>query len=108
MVQRRSEMLYIVFRDTGDRDTAILGQIHMVVIDKLGDLLGRDAKESKHADLVGNVVPVALGAVLVDQEVLERCTHRLDAVRHLLELRKPLAVQPVSYTHLTLPTILLM
>ena len=93
VMQRGSEVAHVVVRNTGDGNAAILGQVDMVLVHKLVDLLRRDTQEGKHADLVRNVLPVVLGAVLLVQQRLERTAHVVDAVSHALDLLEPLSVQ---------------
>lgn len=93
VMQRGSEVAHVVVRNTSDRNAAILGQVDMVLVHKLVDLLWRDTQEGKHADLVRNVLPVVLGAVLLVQQRLERTAHVVDAVSHALDLLEPLSVQ---------------
>lgn len=92
-MQRGSEVTHIVVRNTGDRNTAILGQIDMVLVHKLGDLLRRNTQEGKHANLVRNVLPVVLGAMRLVQQRLELQAHIVDTVSHTLHLLEPLSVQ---------------
>lgn len=87
------EVLDVLGRDTGDRDTAILGEVDVVLVLHLLNLLGGQAGVAEHADLVGDVVPVALGLVVVDKMVLELGAHGDDAVGHQLDLLEPLGVQ---------------
>ena len=44
-MQRGSEVAHVVVRNTSDRNAAILGQVDMVLVHKLVDLLWRDTKE---------------------------------------------------------------
>ena len=93
VMQRGSEVAHVVVRNTSDRNAAILGQVDMVLVHKLVDLLWRDTQEGKHADLVRNVLPVVLGAVLLVQQRLELTAHVVDTVSHTLDFLEPLGVQ---------------
>ena len=44
--------------DAGDGDSAVLGQVHAVVLGHLLHLLGGHAGEGEHANLVSDVLPV--------------------------------------------------
>lgn len=83
----------VVARDTGNRDTAILGQVDVVLVLELLDLLRSQSGVAEHTDLVGDVIPVKLGLVVVNKVVLELGTHGDDAVGHQLDLSQPLGVQ---------------
>lgn len=87
------EVLDVLGRDTGDRDTAILGEVDVVLVLHLLDLLGGQASVAEHADLVGDVVPVELGLVVVDEVALELGAHGDDAIGHQLDLLEPLGIQ---------------
>ena len=58
VMQRGSEVAYVVVRNTGDGNAAILGQVDMVLVHKLVDLLWRDTQEGKHADLVLSLIHI--------------------------------------------------
>lgn len=78
--------------DASNGDTAVLGQIDGVVLGDLGNLLGGQASVGEHADLVGDVGPVMLGAELLELAT-EQGAHGDDAVGHLLDLTEPLLVE---------------
>jgi len=86
------EVLHVARRHAGHRNAAVLGQVHRVFfLDGLHLVLGH-ARVAKHADLVGDVLPVLLGA-----RVFERGdqfgAHGLNAVGHALAVPFPLLVQ---------------
>jgi hypothetical protein len=74
--------------DSGDRDATVLGQVNAVLGGELLDLGGVHACEAEHADLVGDVLPVAARALL-GQVVLQHGAHRDDAVGHALDVLQP-------------------
>ena len=58
------DILNIASGQTGDRDSAVRGHVDVVLVDHLLALLGSESQEREHTDLVGNVVPGALAAIL--------------------------------------------
>lgn len=82
----------VVRGDTGDGDTAITSGVDGVLLCELVHLLGSQASVGEHADLVGDVVPVVLGAELL-KVGLEEGAHLDDAVGHILDLAEPLLVE---------------
>lgn len=85
-------MVDVLAGDARDGDTAILGQVDGVVLGDLLDLLGLEAGVGEHADLVGDVGPVVLGAELL-KLLTEELAHGDDAVSHALDLALPLLVE---------------
>lgn len=78
--------------DAGDGDAAVLGEVDGVLLGQLLDLLGLEAGVGEHADLVGDVRPVVLGAEGLEL-LAEEGAHGDDAVSHLLDLALPLVVE---------------
>jgi hypothetical protein len=60
-----SEVLDIVGRDTGNRDTTIAGKVDVPVVTELVNLLGRQSSVAEHTNLLGNMVPGLFGAKVV-------------------------------------------
>lgn len=78
--------------DASNGDTAVLGQVDGVLLGQLLDLIGLETGKGEHANLVGDVRPVLLGAELLELSA-EELAHGDDAVGHLLDLTLPLVVQ---------------
>ena len=70
-------------------DSSVSSHVNVVLIDHCLTLLGGEACEREHADLVGDMVPVALGAVL-NQCILQDHSHLVHSVSHCLQFKEPL------------------
>jgi hypothetical protein len=87
-----SQVVDVVAGDTGNRDSAVLGEVDGVLFGQLLNLLRLETGVGEHADLVGDVGPVVLGAERLELAT-EELAHGNDAVSHLLNLTLPLGVQ---------------
>mmetsp|Transcript_27839 Transcript_27839/g.69788 ORF Transcript_27839/g.69788 Transcript_27839/m.69788 type:complete len:426 (+) Transcript_27839:122-1399(+) len=83
------KMVHIGWGDARNADAAVLGHVHVVVRAQRIHLIGCQAGVAKHADLVGDVFPVACGPERL-QLVHERLAHVDDAARHGLHVARPL------------------
>lgn len=92
LVDGLGETADVLRGDTGNGDTAVLGGVDGELLSEAGHLLVSQTSVGEHADLVGDVGPVVLGAELLEV-VLEESTHGDDAVSHLLDLTEPLLVE---------------
>ena len=92
VVDSLGEVVDVGAGNTGDGDTAILGEVDRVVLSDLLDLLSRQAGVGEHADLGGDVGPVVLGAELLEL-LAEESAHGDDAIGHALDLTLPLRVE---------------
>jgi len=78
-----------VFRgDAGNRNATVLGQVDAVLGGELLDLGRSHSREAEHADLVGDVLPVAARALL-GQTIAQHGAHRDDAIGHSLHVLQP-------------------
>ncbi len=74
--------------DSGDADTSVAGEVNVIVVAETVDLLGGQSGETKHSDLIGDVLPVARRSLALEG-VNEGGTHRNDAARHEFDLVVP-------------------
>ena len=81
-------------RHASHRHAPVGRQINVVVCDHLRALLRGQPRERKHADLVGDVVPVA-GRAAFHEVLLQRRPGADDPVGHALALGVPLRVEHV-------------
>jgi len=84
-----SEVVNIGGSDTGDRDAAVLGEVDVVLLGEPVNLGRGEAGVAKHADLVGDVLPVLLATKLL-KAVAQLLSHADNAVGHQFDLLIPI------------------
>lgn len=85
-------VLHVVGVESGNGDTAVHGEVDVVLLDASLDLSLGEASVGEHTDLAGDVRPVA-GASSLLQVLDESLTHVNDAVGHSSALLVPLGLQ---------------
>lgn len=60
LVNAVSEIFDVLGSHAGHRNASVLGQVNAEVLAEASALVGVHASKAKHADLVGDVLPVAL------------------------------------------------
>jgi hypothetical protein len=86
-----SDLLNVVFAQASNTDSPIAGEVDVVFINQLLALFGVQASVGEHANLVGDVIPVAAGKA--GKIVTERCAHGMDAVGHSFAVGFPHGIQ---------------
>jgi hypothetical protein len=120
IMKRLCEMPDIVGCDTSNGDSAILGEVDVVLSLESLNLFRCDAEESEHAcvaakgistcfimsssmirdnamkkltNLVCDMVPVKLASAILNKQILESSPHSDDSISHLLDFTQPLLVE---------------
>lgn len=89
------QVLHILAGDSSHRNATIVGQVDAVLLDNLLDLLWLHARETEHANLVDDVIPVLLGAQLYEV-ILQQAANIDDAIGHRLHILQPLGAQVLA------------
>lgn len=86
------QVINVLGRYSGHRDAAVLGQVHAKLLGQSLALLLIHSGEAEHADLFGDVLPVARRAQLF-QIVLQFGAHRDDSIGHQFDIAEPFLFQ---------------
>lgn len=91
-MDRFGQIAHILRGNARHRNTAVLREVNAELLRQTLALLLIHARETEHADLVGNVRPVARRAQLL-QVVAQRGAHGDDTIGHQLHVTEPLLAE---------------
>jgi hypothetical protein len=91
-----AEVANIGRRDASNTGTTVARHVDVELVLQTIDLLGCQASEGEHADLVGDVRPIASRTGLL-QALHQLVAHRNDAISHQLDLRQPTAHERIDH-----------
>lgn len=87
-----SQIFYVLRGNAGHRNSSVLGEEDAEVLAQARALVCVHAREAEHADLVGDVLPVSLGAETL--EILPQSgSDGDDSISHQFYVAKPLSLQ---------------
>jgi len=86
--------------DSSHGNSAILSEVHGVVLDDVAHLLSGHASEAEHSNLISDVLPVVRAALLC-KSFPQGCPHTDDPVCHSLHVPHPLLPQGRVGHHLS-------
>lgn len=90
LVDPASNVLDIVGSQASHRDTRVGSEVDVTLFEQSLALVGVEAEEGKHADLLEDVIPVAWCLELLCEQIEEALTHGDDAACHFLDVLLPL------------------
>ncbi|KAI3483212.1 hypothetical protein L1887_53992 [Cichorium endivia] len=93
LVDPAGDVLDVVGGEAGHGDARVGGEVDVALLEHALALVGVEAEEGEHADLLEDVVPVARCLELLGEQLKEALTHGDDAARHLLDVLLPLCKQ---------------